>query len=452
MPPSASRNDHTLAGTLAGVLPPATPPEASTAPERPLARNYPQFLLTCWRIAFRGSPLFYGWMIILTAVALVGLHAYGLQLNHGLALSGMSDHVSWGLYIANFTFTVGLAAAAVLMAVPAYLYREHAMHEVAIVGELLAIASVVVALAFVIVDLGRPEHLWHMLPFIGRFNWPVSMLSWDVIVLSGYLLINLHVTGYLIYQRYRGQEPSPRWYVPLVLLSIGWAISIHTVTAFLYSGLGGRPFWNSAILAPRFLASAFVSGPALILVVMHLLRRLGGVRVPLSAQNLLLSIVKVTVLIHLFFLGSELFTHFYSGGHHRLASDYLYFGLHGRSGLVPWSWAAVLCVVLGTLLLYTAPRPKADGIPPALLGACALLFAGVWIEKGMGLIVPGFIPSTLGEVVEYRPSLIEWQVVAGIWALGAGILTLALKITVQIFAEGVSHPVWNARREGTNGS
>jgi Ni/Fe-hydrogenase subunit HybB-like protein len=212
-------------------------------------------------------------MTVLTAVMLVGANAWAWQVVHGMAVTGMSDHVSWGLYIANFTFAVGLAAGGVMMVIPAYLYHDHDMHDVVIIGELLAVAAIAMALGFVVVDLGRPDRAWHILPFIGKFHWPVSMLTWDVIVLNGYLALNLHVCGYLVYTRYLGAAPRPRWYVPFVFLSIIWAISIHTVTAFLYAGLGGRPFWNSALLAPRFLASAFVTGPAFIVLSLQLVRR-----------------------------------------------------------------------------------------------------------------------------------------------------------------------------------
>ena len=227
-------------------------------------RRYPRFLWHSLKEATDGSALFYIWMSLLTAVALVGANSWAHQVVDGMGPStAMTDHVSWGLYIANFTFMVGVAAGAVMMVIPAYLYGDDQMHDVVIVGELLAIAAIVMCLLFVTVDLGRPDRFWHLIPLIGRFHWPMSMLTWDVIVLNIYLLLNLHICGYILYIRFLGGRPNPKWYVPFVFISIVWAISIHTVTAFLYCGLGGRPFWNSALLAPRFIASAFVSGPAI---------------------------------------------------------------------------------------------------------------------------------------------------------------------------------------------
>jgi Ni/Fe-hydrogenase subunit HybB-like protein len=390
--------------------------------------TYPRFLAKAFWRASEGTWVFYTWMFVLTAVALVGAHAWALQMANGMAVTAMTDHVSWGLYIANFTFLVGLAAGGVMMVVPAYLYDDHDMHDVVIIGELLAVAALIMALLFVVVDLGRPDRFWHMLPGIGRFHWPVSMLSWDVIVLNGYLLLNLHVCGYLIYTRYLGQKPNPKWYLPFVFLSIIWAFSIHTVTAFLYSGLGGRPFWNSALLAPRFLASAFVTGPAFIVLVLQLVRYFTKFEVPEGAIQRLLSILRVTVLINLFMLFSEVFTIFYGGGAHAASGRYLFLGLHGHAELVPWIWTAITFNVLAAITIHTPALYRHRSI---LNGALALTFIGVWIEKGMGLIVPGFIPSTLHEIVPYTPSKTEWQVMAGVWALGLMIFTVAMKVGLQ---------------------
>lgn len=390
--------------------------------------TYPRFLLDALREATDGTPLFYAWMAILTAVALVGANAWAHQVALGMATTNMSDHVSWGLYIANFTFAVGLAAGGVMMVIPAYLYDDHDMHEVVIIGEVLAIAAIFMCLMFVVADMGRPDRFWHILPGIGRFNWPISMLTWDVIVLNGYLLLNAHVVGYLVYQRWLGRTPNPRWYLPFVFVSIVWAISIHTVTAFLYAGLGGRPFWNSALLAPRFLASAFVTGPAFIVLSLQVVARTTRFHVPASASATLLSIIRITCLVNLFMLGAELFSEFYAGGAHVASARYLFLGLHGHSELVPWIWSAVSFNVVAAVVLLT-PRLCANRVLQN--SALVLTFAGVWIEKGMGLIIPGFIPSTLHEIVPYTPSLTEWKVTAGVWAFGLMVFTVGLRVVLR---------------------
>ncbi len=349
----------------------------------------------------------------------------------------MSDHVSWGLYIANFTFCVGLAAGAVMMVIPAYLYDDKEMLNVVIIGELLAIASIFMCLLFIVVDMGRPDRLWHALPGVGRFNWPMSMLTWDVLALNGYILINLHITGYLIYSRYRGRKPAKHWYLPFVFLSIGWAISIHTVTAFLYSGLGGRPFWNSALLAPRFLTSAFVTGPAFIILLLMVLKKMTTFPIGERPIRTLTMVLRITIVVNLFMLGSELFTIFYTGGSHLASAKYLFFGLHGHSELVAWAWVSVFLNVGSLGLLWVHQRSRDHRW---LAGACVAAFSGVWIEKGMCLILPGFIPSTLHEMVTYQPSLTEWKVTLGIWAAGLMLLTVAIKLALPVLTGQVKAP------------
>ncbi|MFG0331311.1 MAG: sulfate reduction electron transfer complex DsrMKJOP subunit DsrP [Phycisphaerales bacterium] len=397
--------------------------------------SYPRFIWKSLVLATDGSLMFYAWMSVLTAIALVGANAWANQVAGGMITTNMTDHVSWGLYIANFTFIVGLAAGGVMMVIPAYLYNDREMHDLVIIGELLAVAAIIMCLLFVTVDLGRPDRFWHLIPGIGRFNFPISMLTWDVLVLNGYLILNLHICGYLLYMRFLDRRPNPRWYFPFVMLSIAWAISIHTVTAFLYSGLGGRPFWNTALLAPRFLASAFVSGPAFIIVTLFMLRRIAGIRIPDRPIQTLVSIIRVTILINLFMLVSEIFTEFYTGGSHTSSAQYLFFGLHGKDALVPWMWTAI-ALNIGAAALFLHPAAM-DRAGPLVL-ACVLAFTGVWIEKGMGLIIPGFIPSPLHEIVEYAPSLVEWKVTAGVWAFGLMVYTIALKIAIPILSGRVN--------------
>ncbi|MFO0880694.1 MAG: NrfD/PsrC family molybdoenzyme membrane anchor subunit [Gemmataceae bacterium] len=403
--------------------------------------SYPRFLRQSLHIATEGSWAFYLWMTALTAVALVGANAWSVQVRDGMIRTAMTDHVSWGLYIANFTFCVGLAAGGVMMVIPAYLYGDEEMHDIVIVGEILAIAAIVMSTLSVVVDLGRPDRFWHLIPGIGRFNWPISMLTWDVIVLNVYLLINLHIVGYLLFMRFLGRRPSPSWYLPFVFVSILWAISIHTVTAFLYCGLGGRPFWNTALLAPRFLASAFVSGPAFIILALQAIRRSSAFHIGEGPIRTLLQIIRVSMCINLLMLVSELFTMFYTGGGHVAAATYLFFGDHGKSALVPWIWTS-LGLNLGGFLLFLMPGVERRWW--ALTLACIACFTGIWIEKGMGLIIPGFVPSTLHEVVEYTPSLTEWKIVAGIWALGMVLFTVLLKVAIAVFTgemgEGLSAP------------
>ena len=548
-------------------------------------RNYSVFLWRCGRIAFVGDWRYYAWMGILSIFVLLGINAYAKQFVHGLIVTGMSDEVSWGVYIANFTFLVGVAAAAVMMVIPVYIYDNEELHDLVIFGELLAVAAIIMCLAFVTVDLGRPDRFWHLIPGIGQFNFPASMLSWDVIVLNGYLLLNVHICGYLLYCRYQKKMPAKWFYVPFVFIAIFWAISIHTVTAFLYVGLGGRPFWNSSIVGPRFLASAFTAGPALIILAIQVVRRvtatlplgevtrrLGGkietraaVKRPATADDLALlerylpefgaipaavrqemllrvmvveaapgdillrqgetdkdaffvlkgrvvvekeesgrcritrsagpgdqfgevsslagspraataiaeeptqvlrvpadflrklmktprmnkiiharmaerlmitdralmtlrSIVQVSMLINVFLLINEVFKEFYSGNLHVASSKYLFIGLHGHHALVPWIWTAVAFNVIAMVLLLLPVSRTLKWLNVT----CVLAIVGIWIEKGMGLVIPGFIPTPLGAMVEYNPSLNETLICLGIWAFGLLCYTIFLRMAVPI--------------------
>lgn len=395
-------------------------------------RKYLTFLYDCFRLSFVGDWRYHLWMTSLTILTLVGIYAYCQQLVNGLVTTGMTDQVSWGLYIANFTYLVGLAAAAAMLVIPVYVYRNLHLHDVVIFGELLAVAVIIMCLLFVTVDLGRPDRFMHL---FWRFNFPLSMLTWDVIALNGYLLLNLHICGYLIYCAYCGRQPSAVFYVPFVFIAIVWAVSIHTVTAFLYVGLGGRPFWNSAIIAPRFLASAFAAGPAFIILTLQVVRRYTRHAVGDEALLTLRRIVQVAMLINMFLLLCEVFTEFYTDSSHVASARYLYFGLHGRHALVPWIWTAITMNVVATILLVL---PASRGLKLLNL-VCVLAIVGIWIEKGMGLIVPAFIPTPLGEVVEYVPTWHEILVCLGIWALGLLIYTIFVRVSVPVLAGEVTY-------------
>ena len=392
------------------------------------ARNYLVFLRRSARIAFVGDWRYYAWMGVLTAITLLGLNAYAKQLVHGLVVTGMSDEVSWGVYIANFTFLVGVAAAAVIMVIPVYIYDNEELHDLVIFGELLAVAAIIMCLLFVTVDLGRPDRFWHLIPGLGQLNFPRSMLSWDVIVLNGYLLLNVHICGYLLYCRYQDRKPAKWFYIPFVFTAIIWAVSIHTVTAFLYVGLGGRPFWNASIVGPRFLASAFTAGPAIIILALQIIRHVTHYRITDKALLTLRSIVQVSMIINVFLLVCEVFKEFYSGTTHSESARYLFLGLEGHHALVPWIWTAIGFNLIAMTILVL---PVSRGLK-YLNVACVLSIVGIWIEKGMGLVIPGFIPTPLGAIVDYVPSLNETLVCLGIWAFGLLCYTIFLRMSVPI--------------------
>lgn len=381
------------------------------------------------REMLRGSAGYWLWLAVLAALTGLGIGYYVVQLQHGLITTGMSDQVSWGFYIANFAFLVGIAAAAVLLLIPAYIFHRQDFKTVTVIGEALAVAAVVMAIMFVLVDLGRPDRMLHMLPVIGELNFPTSLLAWDVVVLFGYLALNVVIPCYVLFQHYQHREPAARYFFPLLILTMFWAISIHTVTAFLFSANPARPLWHSSLLGPRFIASAFASGPAMIIIILALIRRFARFQVGEGVIDTLALIMTVAMQINVFFVGAELFTDFYNEGSMGASLRYLYFGLHGAHALMPWIWCAVAMNVGALIILMIHPlRTRMT----TLTIACVLAFAGIWIEKGIGLIVPGFIPTDLGEVFEYAPTWLELSVSIGIWAFGLLLFTLLAKPALAI--------------------
>jgi len=392
-------------------------------------RTVTAFFADGFRETFRGGRAYWTWVGGLGVVILTGVLFYARQLDQGLITTGMSDQVSWGVYIANFTYLVGIAAAAVMLVIPAYVFHRDDVKHVVLIGEGIAVAAVIMSILFVVVDLGRPERIWHMLPMLGRLHFPESLLAWDVVALGGYLVLSVAIPFYMLFSRYQGREPRHDLYFPAILVSIAWAISIHTVTAFLFSSNVARPFWHTAVLGPRFLASAFTSGPALIVLALQVIGRQTPFTVQASVIRLMTLMATVALQINLFLLGAELFTDFYFRTEEVTAATYLYLGLDGANRLVPWIWSAIVLQIAAATILTLHPLRRRRVVASI---ACVLAIIGVWIEKGMGLVIPGFVPTTLGEVFEYAPSWGEVFVSLGIWAFGMLVFTLLAKVAIPI--------------------
>lgn len=377
--------------------------------------------------ALAGDRRYWSWIGLLFVLLGTGLAFYARQLHDGLGITGMSRDVSWGLYIGQFTFFVGVAASAVMVVLPYYLHDFKQFGRITILGEFLAVASVIMCMLFIFVDMGQPSRVLNVI----LHPTPGSMMFWDMISLSGYLLLNLVISTVMINAEYK-KTPPPAWVKPVIYLSIPWAVSIHTVTAFLYCGLPGRSLWFSAILAPRFLASAFASGPSLLILLCLLLRKFSSFDPGREAINKLGVVVSYAMCVNVFFLLLELFTVFYSQvPEHIEAFTYLLFGLHGHAGLSPVMFLSVTMALIALVLLLT---PRFRGNEKLLALAAALVFFSLWLEKGLGLIVGGFSPSPLGQLPSYMPTIPEIAIVAGIWALGALLVTIFYKITVAVRA------------------
>ena len=388
-----------------------------------------EFIATGTRTVLRGGWIYWLWIGLLVALMGWGGVAYLDQLRDGLIVTNMRDQVSWAVYIGNFTFLVGVAAAAVVLVIPAYVYHWKPIKEVAILGEILAISAIVMCLLFVTVDMGRPDRFWHLIPGIGRMNFPRSILAWDVLVLNVYLVLNVMIVTHLLYRGMQGRHYNQRLVVPLILFSVPAAVGIHTVTAFIYAGMAARPYWNSAILAPRFLCSAFCSGPAIMLILFQILQRTTKIAIRDAAIWKVAELMAYAMFLNLFLLGAEVFKEYYSATEHLVHLQYLFSGIGGHRGLVPYAYAFVACGITAFLLfLFPATR---HNVVTLNLG-CLLVYTSVYIEKGMGLVMPAFTPDTLGEIYEYTPTIHELRIGAAIFSTGFLIFTLLCKIAIPI--------------------
>jgi molybdopterin-containing oxidoreductase family membrane subunit len=396
------------------------------------------FFLSALRGVTSGDRGYHVWMGCLTAVMLLGGYAYLFQATHGLGVTGMNDHVSWGLYISNMAFLVGVAAAAVILVMPAYVLHDVDFSRAVLIAEGVAVSSLVMCLSFVTANSpGFPWKWWRLSPVIGLLNWPDSMLAWDVIALNGYLVLNLIIPFYILYSHFVGREPSKKRYVPFIYLSVVWAVSIHLITAFLFAAPPSRPLWNSPLLGPRFLASAFTAGPAFMILLLGFIRSQSKFPISDVAISKLATATTVAAQINLVMLFSDLVFEFRFPTHHSLSARYLFFGLGEHHALVPWIRTAIGLNLLATVVLMIHPLRRN---PRWLMPACATLFIGIWIEKGIGLVIPGFIPSPLGEIVEYTPTWVELCVTVGIWALGLFVLTILVRVALPIELGQVRSP------------
>lgn len=397
--------------------------------------NFFRFIKESFKIVIRGNKWYYLWIAFLLILIGWGGLGYLGQLKEGLIVTNMRDSISWAFYIGNFTFLVGVAAAAIMLVVPAYVYDWKPIKEVVIFGELLAISAVIMCMLFVMVDVGNPLRVWHMIPFIGRLNFPSSLLGWDAFVLNIYFLLNLCIVTYLLYKLFYKKEYNKRVLLPLILFSIPMAISIHSVTAFLYNGLVARPFWNTALLAPKFLASAFCSGPAVLLILFQILKKTTTFEIKDEAIWKIAELMAYAMFLNLFFFFSEVFKEVYSDSEHIVHFKYLFLGIGENRDIVLYGWLSVIISIIA-FLLFLIPKTRTN-IVTLNIGA-VLIWFGVYIEKGIALLIPGFTPDVLGQIYVYRPSPAELRTAVAIFSIGFLIFTLLTKVAVAIVFEGFS--------------
>jgi molybdopterin-containing oxidoreductase family membrane subunit len=379
-------------------------------------------------LALKGNKKYFGWITALLVLVGIGFGTYLHQLGFGLGITGMSRDVSWGFYIAQFTFLVGVAAGGVMVVLPYYLHNYKAFAKVTILGEFLAIAAITMCLLFILVDLGQPMRMFNVI----LYPTPNSVLFWDMIVLNGYLFLNI-VIGWNVLEAERNNVHYPMWLKPLIYLSIPWAVGIHTVTAYLYCGLPGRGFWLTAILAPRFLSSAFAAGPALLVLLCMIIRKVTNFDPGKEQIQSLAKIVAYAICLNVFFFLCEVFVVFYSQiPEHMDHLKYLFVGLQGKGSLVPWMWTSMALMVISIILLVNPATRKNESV---LAVACLTVFVGTWIDKGLGMISGGFVPSPLHHVTEYAPTFPEILITLGVYGAGFLVLTVLFKMAIGVKEE-----------------
>ncbi len=375
--------------------------------------------------ALIGSKKYWTWIVVLLVIIGIGFLNYLGQLKNGLGITGMSRDVSWGFYIAQFTFLVGVAASAVMLVIPYYLHNYKKYSKIVILGEFLAVSSVVMCMLFIMVDMGQPMRVMNVIIHAQ----PHSVMFWDATVLTGYLLLNI-VIGWTTLGAERKGVPAPKWVKPLIYLSVPWAVSIHTVTAFLYAGLPARHLWLTAIMAARFLSSAFAAGPALLILLCMFVRRVSKLDAGTEAIQALAKTVAYAMIANVFFFLLEVFTSLYSGIPGHLGPlEYLFMGIDGHNVLVPWMWTAAVLAFVGIGLLVVPQTRKNETILPVALVA---VFISAWIDKGMGLVVGGFIPNPFERITEYSPTVPELAITIGVYAIGALVLTVLYKVAIAV--------------------
>ena len=378
--------------------------------------------------ALRGDQRYWSWVIFLLILMAGGFACYLYQFFEGLRITGLSRDVSWGLYIAQFTYLVGVAASGVMVVLPYYIHNYKAFGRITILGEFLAISALVMCLLFIFVDLGRPTRILNVL----LHPTPNSILFWDMIVLNGYLLLNILI-GWNVLSAERKGIHYPTWVKPLIYISIPWAFSIHTVTAFLYAGLPGRHFWLTAIMAARFLSSAFCSGPAILLLLCLIVRKVSRFDPGKEQLRTLAGIITYAMIINVFFFLLELFTTFYSQiPGHKHPYIFLFMGLEGHTRLVPWMWTAAFFALVALVLLIV-PYTRRNESTMAI--GCAAVIIATWIDKGLGLLIGGFTPNPFERITDYWPTKPEVMITIGVWATGFFVLSVLYKVAISVKEE-----------------
>lgn len=379
---------------------------------------------------FGGRGLNLG-IIIAAIMTVVGLVLWGVQLTQGLVVTNMRNLDSWGLYITSFMFLVGLSAGGLIISSVPRAFGVKGFGGISKIAVWTSICCTVLAIAFVIVDLGNPLRIWELFAYSNL----TSPLMWDIIVLTVYLILSIvYLWATLRFENGKGSEMALRIISVIALIT---AILVHSVTAWIFGLQQGRELWNTALLAPWFVSSALVCGVALVLVVVIVLRKIGYMELAQNHVVKMLKLLGVFVLVDLYFFGCDLLTASFPGGS---GADVVTMLISGA--LAPFFWIEIVLCGFAALIAFV---PKLR-INPLIVAAAIAAIVAIFCKR-VQLLVGGFqIPNidyagvmtsstitnwTAGmgayQSLVYFPTLFEFGIVLGVVGLGLLMLLLGFK-------------------------
>lgn len=365
---------------------------------------------------------FYGWTAVLIFFMAVAVYAWYVQFSEGLIVTDMRDVVMWGLYIANYSFFLGISAGSLIISAVAYVFDLERYKQVSRIAVVIATICGILAMVFILVDLGHPERA--VVEMILTPN-PASMFISDFIMLSLYLLVCI-IYGWTAI-RGKGNELRTK---ALATIAIILAILAIGVSSWVFGFVKARPMWSSALLTPLFISSAFVSGIALVIFTAILASRFTKIEVEPTLLSDLGKILAILIPIDLFLLLTETVTVWYAEIPSHVETTSLL--LTGPYSTLFWSEVVVGAFVPFLILAYPRTRKSIS----VLAIASVLVMVGVFVKK-FNLVVPGLSLQTLGilggsplgELMgTYSPTWVEWAIVAGLYALGMFLFTVSMKL------------------------
>jgi len=389
------------------------------------------------------------WMLICLAIALVAFGFYVNQLINGLEVTGMNNIVSWGLYIITFAFFVGLSAGGLIVSSSAYVFKIDKLKEVAPIGIVVAVACILGAAAMIVADMGRPERILNIIVG-GKFTSPIT---WDFFVISLYLMIGLYECWIFFSNKWKGKSLEKRESVlaKAAFISLPIAILVHSITAWIFGLQAGRPFWDTAIMAPIFISSAVVSGTGLLLVVAYLGRKNGIKGLDDENVGTLVKVLVGFIILDLFLFFCELFTLTYTGG--TAASESAALLLTGS--LAPLFWFEIIAGMLIPLFILTNKSLKRSRGWMAVAGI--LVMVAVFLKR-INIVLPGllvinmtdspgvstgrFVESTgpffeagqtpFSAIATYAPTMTELIITAGAFAFVGFVIMLGVELIAKM--------------------